>query len=239
MDERRIAVHPLLTRDPSAPELEVVDRPATTFVAPPAGRHARWVTAVIVGVLAIAIIKPWGVPLAALAQLVPPAVKDLSGPTAVAPLPAPGAVLDGLCSDPPGWRVLSVQRWTGGSLRAWEPVNPVEADDPLDPHIPVIKLNSQGVRALGHCAPWVVVGDPPQRGVIEVWHVADHLAEPVSLQRATRDPETPLGSLFRPPGVGPMWPSGRYIFAIHARDGAGHWFGVDVHEQPLPALPER
>lgn len=129
---------------------------------------------VILTVLALAVVKPWGAaaprqsvdaPLPAVgavretaAPVRPPRPRDPTPGPSGGPFGAPAAVpvvVGGLpiCYTPDGWRLVTDETRDGRLARSWIAVTVEAASQPTDPRIPRMRIASSGITGLGFCAP--------------------------------------------------------------------------------------
>ncbi len=182
-------------------------------------RRLYAVIVVLLGVIVVLAIRPWGGDTAApanpgqapqtgaaavspTATTATPGGPDASAPTV--PPVGPRAGLDVTCGSPSGWRAATLQAWAGRDepIRSWIAIEPVEAADALDPSIPFAPVATGVVTALGYCAPLGDAERPPAVAVASMWALADDHAVPLTL--VPLEPATPdaLGGLWlRPPEV--------------------------------------
>jgi hypothetical protein len=208
----------------------------------------------------VAVAKPWGMldlgpPMpaparpagdAAAVALRPPA--DSPGPT---PIPTPtGDQVP--CLAPSGWRLATLEVGPLGDSRSWIVVNPVVAAGPLDA-IAAVSLRTDGVVALGFCAPGASLASAGSR-IVGAWR----LARPAgggpaadALRLATVPgaasglapvwavlylaPTT--GGATQPSATGSSaafelgasrWTSGHYVFEVADQGAAPVWFALDL-----------
>jgi hypothetical protein len=150
------------------------------------------------------------------------------GPT---PMPSPPDASAAFCMDPSGWRVTSLQRFAGQTVREWQTVDPIAASGPLDLRMPVALVVSTSVMSLGWCAP--PFGDERPTGPVRttIWRIGeDGIAQRVTPGTGSRSGA--LGADYAPPvpdGQPFEWAPGRYVLDV---EGAGpsdsHWFAVTV-----------
>jgi hypothetical protein len=204
--------------------------------------------------VAVAVVKPWpsGPPSIGLGPVRPVA----SETPAPSPTPDPLADLRRQCEEPLGWRVYTIEDWSGRTLRAWRSLEPATAaSGPLDPSIPIVPLGPV-IEAVGYCSPWDGAERPPAASLVAAWSVPDPArgGEPEALPVTSIAPNPPsvLGALFAPPpaspavrrppaGGGPTirpeatmepaaaarWPGGRYVLEL-AAPGWTRWWAVEI-----------
>lgn len=228
---------------------------APVAVAGPGRPLVRWVVLATLA-LALAVAKPWGGGAAprptGLVQAPPaPSSGDLSSltPRADGSTTGPGsdvasrsqdADVAQMCLNTESWLVASVEEEPGGSVRIWRALEPATGLRPDDPAVPWVFIGSQGVTALGWCAPIDGPGRPSGGTTVEAWSVTGGIAHPISLLRIrpVGDPSS-LGALYRPAhGSTPitatgLWSSGRYVFRVRSGDAPAQTFGVDIEVNPL------
>jgi hypothetical protein len=228
---------------------------APVAVASPGRPLVRWVVLATLA-LAVAVLKPWGGGAAprptGLVQAPPtPTSADLSSlnPNADGSATGPGsdvasrsedADVAEMCLNTESWLVASVEDEPGGSVRIWRALDPVTGLRPDDPTVPWVFIGSQGVTALGWCAPIDGPERPSGGTTVEAWSVTGGVARPISLLRIrpVREPSS-LGGLYRPAhGSTPtsttgLWSSGRYVFRVRSGNDQVQTFGVDIEVNPL------
>lgn len=232
--------------------------PAGPVEAPPGRRRALVTTAVIVAALLIGLVKPWDLVTG------PPAVSTASG--AGGPAAGTGAVSagtpgvkgstarptdgpgpdDGIarlattCGSPSGWRIATIQAWTGRAapIRSWIAIDPVGVAGPLDPRIPFVPVATDVVTAIGYCAPPDEGLRPPTTARAELWAIAAGIAVPLTPLVLEPDEPDALGGLWRPaPEVAieirgrAAWPVGRYVIRVRSPTLAfDRWLGIKIED---------
>jgi hypothetical protein len=212
-------------------------------------RRLYAVIAVLLGVIVVLAIRPWGDDAQApasgdVAQATPATVDTPAGSDSTSSTPpsaGPEAVLDVTCGSPSGWRAATLQAWLGRSqpIRSWIAIEPVDATSALDPSIPFAPVATGVVTAIGYCAP---LGDderPPAVAVASLWALAGDHAIPLTL--LPLEPATPdaLGGLWLRPaevtgdsvagGNADLWPPGRYAIELASPGGDYHrWLGIEI-----------
>ena len=220
-----------------------------------AGRPlVRWVVLATLA-LALAVLKPWGGGApprpTALVQAPIPAAGDLSSqiPRDAGSATVPGgdiasrtedAEVAQMCLNTESWLVASVEEEPGGTVRIWRALEPVTGLRPDDPTVPWVYVGSQGVTALGWCAPIDGPERPSGGTTVDAWSVTDGIAHPISLLRIRpAGDQSALGGLYLPARGGTpttatgLWSSGRYVFRVRSGNGPARVFGVDVEVNPL------
>jgi hypothetical protein len=213
------------------------------------GRDPTVVVVALVGLLAIALLKPWGEPR--------PAIRAPSDPVAAAtstassgarvvgpPSARPRAVsaVERLCYQPTRWWIAAIVRWPGQTVQTREALPAVSADGPLDPVIPFETIHSRRVQAIGYCAPAFGFERPPDDATVAVWRLDSRAAVQIQPPALPTMGGSILGALWSPPS-GPMatltaiadrgesvtWATGRYVFTIQGDRGVyDRWIGVEV-----------
>lgn len=229
----------------------------------PDPRRLYAVIAVLVAVIVILIIRPWGDEGTRNAGPVTSPRVQSGGPTALT-----GASVDGLagsgfpatledplaatCASPSGWRAATLQQWAGRTLpiRSWIAIDPVPADGPLDPSIPFAPVSTGIVTALGYCAPMTQAQRPPPDATAALWAIIDGRSVILTSPLLEPPEPNPLGGLWRRPPEIPsgtpvasgltapddIWPPGRYVIRVARPDGSDAvWLGVEVEDLARPA----
>lgn len=221
------------------------------------GRADRKLGAGIVAVallLAIAIAKPWtddGLPAAHAPDAPPSAQPSAPQPSAVAEIVSrigtgTGALITSdsttTCFGTLDWELVTDGRFLGRPSRTWIPVDASVAQDPLDPSIPILRVTSSSVLAMGFCAPVSTSALSGGSWGATLWRLGssgssrDRTFRPVArLTGASED----RGAVASPPstvrGGASEWPPGTYVLEVH--DGmsshAETWFGVELRA-PTP-----
>lgn len=214
---------------------------ALTSRRPPAGRW--WL--LIAGVLLLVVVKPWasledgaGRPRTALAgseRTVPPAATPSAAPTA-----SPEDAVT-FCLQPGAWLVATRETYRSKAIRVWTAVEPIAtATGPADPAIPVVPVVSEGVAAMGWCAPTHGPDRPGGTATVDAWLVADGRATPLRLTRSEpRATASSFGALYAPldDPLG-TWPDGRYVLRYREGTIGDRWFAIDIERRPhLPDAP--
>jgi hypothetical protein len=195
--------------------------------------------------VAAAIIKPW--PSGGAPQ--PAHHRVATAPPTAEPTIDPLAGIRNDCQDPAGWRIFSRERWSGGVLRSWRTLDPVQnATGPLDPAIPVIPIGPEIV-ALGFCATWTGPDRPPDGATIQAWRLPPAIgtsatvAVPIDLTAVIATLRPPFGGLYAPPDApvnardpegSAVWNAGTYVFALRG-SAFGRWWAVGILEDTRPA----
>jgi hypothetical protein len=176
-------------------------------------RRLYAVIAVLLGVIVVLAIRPWGGDAPPPASEVGPrptgaaAVATPIGPDDSAPSPLPVGAATGLdvtCGSPSGWRAATLQAWAGRDqpIRSWIAIEPVEAAGALDPSVPFAPVATGVVTALGYCAPLGDAERPPAVAVASLWALAGDRAVPLTLLPLEPAAPDALGGLWlRPPEV--------------------------------------
>ncbi len=204
--------------------------------------------AVLLGVIIVGIIKPWGSDGA-------PPTSDSAGPISTAAAVAqteggapgspvttrdPNAGLDVTCGTPSGWRAATLQEWLGRPtpIRSWIAIEPVEASGPLDPTIPFAPVATDVVTAIGYCAPLDDAHRPPEVAGARIWALRDGGAVALTLVHLEPDADNALGGLWGPapelhdePATSGGWPPGRYVIEVSAPGGGyARWLGLEIED---------
>jgi hypothetical protein len=226
-----------------------MERPAPVAPVRGAGRRVTSAVAVVALAVLVAIAKPWehaqeavstyatvgpGSDVAATAPVVPPSrlpdgVLLTSGQGGIVPLPGGGTLA---CYDPPAWRLVVDATADGIHTRSAIAVNPVRAQGPLDPAVPVTKVVGGPVSGLGFCSPTGLPG-PPNSWTAAVWRISLVRTGGVRASRvALIEPRAgaPGGLATPSPGSAGDWASGRYVLQLQdATDGSREgWIGFDI-----------
>ena len=234
--------------------------PPPTVIIARSSRALRNATAVVISLLVLAVLKPWGAsdtrpdsgalttPAVSPAVATPPPTPDLSADGLAAPL----------CLAPGSWLVASLEQWRTRPVRVWKVIEPIRtATGPTDPAIPSVPVVAYAVHAVGWCAPVRGVLRPSGLADVTAWRIADRAAVPITLRQIA--PErlvTPFGALYGPPegclpvcpsagpsagpGAAPAgsWQPGRYVFRY---DDTGLsevlWLAAEVELLPPPPIP--
>jgi len=226
------------------PERDAPDRPTgatTTTRLAGGGRGPAIIGALIAAFVAVALLKPWPGPGASRPT---PRIPTVQAPVATVD---PLAELRLHCQEPLGWRIFSQERWLAMTVRSWRSLQPAYgAKGPLDPAIPIVPIVAR-LDGLGYCSPWTQDQRPPDAATVDAWQIVASVAETdgrnlgatvangLSLHPLMPGWATVLGALYAPPGDGsasqtataPVWPVGRFVFAVRA-PGYQRWWGVDL-----------
>jgi hypothetical protein len=234
-----------MERDESRLEAPPGGQPRERTFAPTRLESARppvgtWLAVTVVA-LSIALLKPWASEPprspsgAAVAE--GRAVTGATGGSGPTPVPtlrpdSAGPQVAMFCLDPQSWRLATVERWRDQTIRVWRAIEPASvAADPADARIPVFPIVSEGVTALGWCAPVVGADRPDGPATVDVWRLT--AAGPVVIRTrnaSAADVESSFGGLYRPPGAAAagVWADGTYVFRHRERTGRERWFAVEV-----------
>jgi hypothetical protein len=206
---------------------------------------APWWAALVAGALIVLGVKPWATEEhhdPSLSSVAPAAIASTDAPQPSERRRTPDEIVAADCLSPSGWRIFTVERWQDQTLRIWWAIDPVVADDPTDPRIPILSIVAIDIPALGYCAPLFGPDRPLPGTVVRMWRMGpgDGIME-IRTARLQPPFETPLLALYAPPGSGgerldpaATWPTGRYLFSTGNR-----WFGVDLRIEPpvAPVVP--
>ena len=203
---------------------------------------APWWAALVAGALVVLAVKPWATDehsTPSVSSVASAAIASTDAPQPSERHRTPDEVVAADCLAPSGWRIFTVERWHEQTLRIWWAIEPVVADDPFDPRIPILSLVAVDVPALGYCAPLFGPDRPLPGTVVRMWRAGPGGAiTEIRTLRLQPPFETPLLALYAPPGSSAdqpdpaaTWPTGRYLFSSGDR-----WFGVDLRIEP-PGAP--
>jgi hypothetical protein len=145
------------------------------------------------------------------------------------------------CTDPLGWRIVSVETWPRGFARVWRAATAVEASGPADPAIGRQRVAADRIVAIGWCAPVAGPDVAPADVTGELVRYVGPTQVPVSVAVRDLDPRAAAagGSLWVPASAGAgevSWPSGRYAIRLSTPgDGWVRWIGfrIQAPEDPL------
>lgn len=205
--------------------------------------------AVIAGLLAAAIVKPWpgiGLGLAASGSNSGPvptiAIGDASrasgpsGASATIRPPASEVVTDLLCPGPTGWQVVVDDVELGRQVRTWLLADVVySANQPPPASIPVTNLVSAGVGRLGLCRPPAFAGAGGQAWTGTIWREPTVIAEPSDWQLVARLNPLPgsVGAVASPiRTVSIAWPPGLYLLEAESAGSASAWLAIRIEVSP-------
>ena len=201
--------------------------------------------AIVVGALAVALVKPWGGTAPVRDQTAPGF--DFASPT-----PSPGgdpalaaAQLRAQCNQPPVWRLITMETSMLGDTRTMYGILPATASGPTDASIPAVDLHADRLFGIGICSPFAGANPTLPGPVIGVtiWGLSP-TGEPSRFDQTPALDE--LGeAYFGPPRTetdplvagnhNPTWPPGRYVIQIDRGDaqGATLWFALEFVPQPV------
>lgn len=216
------------------------------------GRRAERVGIVVLGLVILAFMKPWGSPAE-------PAVQR--NPTARAS-PTPAGLFSDLPCTGAGWLVEADVRWSGDIVRTWTLTEAVQALSPETSTIQFVSVAAPQVVALGYCPPraedtrphsdvtiyrlgrelevvptvTVTIGKEAEAAAnvlyrpASSWLPAQASAGPLPSAAASTQPSAGYGSGGPPSGRPPLpsWPDGRYVIRIRGADAYERWIGVDI-----------
>jgi hypothetical protein len=209
-----------------------MDEPVPTTRLRDRGRLPGAAAALVVGLVLVAIVKPWGSPDVPSSPALPAQVADAS-PATRTPRPSPDdrAELREHCFDPIGWRVFAREEGDRRTTRSWKSVDPVPtARGPRDARIPSVLVAAERIPALGYCAPARHGTSPPITATLAIWRLEPDGTRVTRLRtrRFLPSRETILGGLYAAgPSSTDTWTSGRYVFAVRS-EGYERWWAVDV-----------
>jgi hypothetical protein len=224
--------------------------PATTRVA---GSRSglRVAVGVAAALILLAALKPWAPAAGAqdgrsLAAATPGTAAGSPAPPPTTASASPPAANDPEPSPAPGemtcqvedWQIASLDRLADWTVRTWTPAGAAAASGPLDPAIPVVRLDSPRVLGLGVCVPDAVAAQSRSDGVVtSIWRIAGHRATDVAFEplvaAPARAPRPGITLLYRPARDPSAWAPGRYVVALEAFGARGErvgrmYLGVDV-----------
>ena len=229
------------------------DEPAHVIVSGTAPRRLYAVIVVLLAVIVVLAIRPWGDDARAPApppegQASPGADSDASGEPDLSAVTAPPSVAGAAgmmetCGTPSGWRAATLQDWAGrdSPIRSWIAIVPVEATSPLDPAIPFVPVATGIVTAIGYCAPLDEAARPPAVARASLWAIGDGRQTALSLIPLEPDSPDSLGGLWSRPGEitggeasRGVWPPGRYVVEIASPGGEyRRWLGIEIADLAL------
>jgi hypothetical protein len=220
-----------------------------------ARRDVGRLVVLIVVLLIVAIVKPWGAE--------PPGLSGRNGSTAQSassapPSPGSSPVLPGPSLGPDqisclyGLEVVSLVHLGTFSVREWLPMKRTDATGPNDPDLAFARLEGGTVRALGVCNEEGQAADASAARypvVASAWRLGANPstpARPLNLIELKPDVGAPPGLL--PHIYQPIerqwtrtWRPGRYAIEVVVGDEAGPetiWIGLDVHDSDrAPSSP--
>ena len=198
------------------------------------GRGAERLVFVLVVLVLIAVVKPWGSPPAA--ETVPP-LRATGTATGTATPTDRVPVGDHPCTGR-HWLIQSDIQLSDRLVRSWVPADAVEASGPRDPTITFVPVVSRRVLAIGYCP--AVDDDVPLGTRLTVYRLgrsievvpaeAIPITEPGASENALFRPAVPAGS--QGPAGSPRapeeWGSGRYAMRIDGANGFSRWLGVEI-----------
>jgi hypothetical protein len=210
----------------------------------PSSRDPTLVAVVLVGVIAVMLVKPWGEPVAPATAVATPEGRA-AAVLPPRPVPTPAREISGverLCYEPSSWWLAAIVRWPGQTVQTRELLPAARAQSPLDPAIPFEAIHSSRVQAIGYCAPVAGTERPPNDATVAVWRLDQRGAVQIQPPTVPEMGGSILGRLWSPP-PGPVatlppadprntadatWPTGRYVITIQAGGAYSRWLGVEV-----------
>jgi hypothetical protein len=218
----------------------------------PAGGNGRplGVAALIVVVIAVGLVKPWG----SGAATSPPITGPVGAPTGAAASTAIGASAPALITSPAGsstrpsnisgpcyyglaWRLFTAETSSVGPIHTWYGIQPLQANGPTDPRIRVIKIHSSAIGQLGYC-PVTLPNGPIHVLETRAWElVPGKTPRPIVLARAagTAPANPDDGVIYLPPAAHngypePVWAPSVYVFVVRLATAPVNeeWFAVDI-----------
>lgn len=238
---------PIEDVDPIDPEARVRGRHIAPVRQRTRDSRLAAASAFMVLLVALAIVKPWGVAAPAPSRSPRPFTLP---PATVLPVPtrdrSPEGLAGPICLGAGAWRVASLERWRTSDVRVWRAVEPIaDAADPLDPRIPTAPVVALEVTALGWCAPAYGEHRPTGPASVRAWTVRADVATALPLvQTQPSEGVTPIAALYLPtasctvpgnctssaaPGLLGRWASGRVVFRwIDEGRGTQAWFAADI-----------
>jgi hypothetical protein len=137
----------------------------------------------------------------------------------------------GICINVGAWLITSVELDRDQTIRVWRAIDlATSISGPLDPAIPVTQLRSDGILALGWCAPTEGSDAATASASIHAWRIESRAARSIELveQDPTKTPSG-YGALYRPEDpAARTWAAGTYVFRHTTSDGREHWFKVRI-----------
>jgi hypothetical protein len=217
---------------------------ATTIVAGRETRSLRMIVALVVALVTLAAVKPWGTGQAAMSTNISSPVIGRGEHAAVAPSetsadapPTRAAdAAESICGQPLGWRVVSSGLWQGRPSRASIALTPVAATRPTDGRIPFVVADGDRIDDLGWCSPSAGAANDGSPRVV-AWQMNVDGPRPLVLEPLAASSASRVAGLYSPSATRPgmPWLPGRYVFRVD--DAAGQpgpsWFGIEVRIQPV------
>jgi hypothetical protein len=208
-------------------------------------RTIWFVVGAVIGALALAIVKPWGLGVSGGPSTpagTPINVAQNSRPSPSRSLP-PGPVN---CYNDEAFRLVTAERTLGKDIRSWIAVEPIPATRPDDPRIPTLSIVSGRLLGVGLCGPRTEGVEAGADESTMLW-IPDSLtpvgAVALELVRLDRLDEfgSGEGQLHKPPPTitGPTrsWPNGRYVMELRRTGEASLWFAFRVTSAPATPTP--
>jgi hypothetical protein len=204
-------------------------------------RTIWFVVGLLVGALALAILKPWTFAGPNSPAASAPGVGATAAQASPSPSQRPGPAN---CYNNEAYRLVTAERTLGRDFRSWIAVQPVPAQAPDDPQIPTLSIVSGRLLGLGLCGPQI---EGATKGVDEstvLWapNVAGRSSQAgaVSMDLVSLEPLDEFGSgpgrLYKPPpsyaGPGRSWPNGRYLMELREPNATSLWFAFRVTSAP-------
>jgi hypothetical protein len=197
-------------------------------------------TALVVALIVVAMIKPWGDPTVRVALPAPPVrTQPASSETPVArPTPSADPALiaaefGALCIATPSWRLITMETSELGDSRTVYAIPPVTATGPTDTSIPLTGVTAKKLLAMGVCRPsGLDDGSAEAEFGAHIWALGPD-GRPVREATAILDADLyAVGEEYYAPATNQSpapWTAGRYEVEIPnaSSSGASLWFAVN------------
>ena len=202
-------------------------------------------TALVVAVIVVALIKPWGEPSGRVPPPPPvalhptPIVTPVAQATATADPEVIAAEAGALCFAVPTWRLITMETSELGDTRTMYATRAVAAAGPDDRAIPPTDITATKLIAIGVCRPSsprdLGGGSPAPEFDAHIWALGSD-GQPVREATSVLDANLfAFGEAYYAPASVATWAAGRYSVEIPNGAGSGEslWFAVDFATHAL------
>jgi len=225
-------------------DLSEADRQPQLQTVTPGRRRLPAVAWLALLAIVVLVARPWGTdppPVAILTASPIPAPTGTPAPQTPPPAPSPPTPAPTLahasdwapCYSGDAWRLVVIAEEVEWRQRIWYAIEPSRvASGPRDGPIPSRRVFSDGIVAVGFCAPTEDVGLGPNAALVRssgmtVWVLSPEVDAEFSHMAPLEPPVAGVAELYRSPW-GEPWPPGDYVFHVGAEMGLDSWFGLSI-----------
>jgi hypothetical protein len=125
---------------------------------------------------------------------------------------------------------VTIERSADADWRTWFATTPIATDRPDPGKVPMRRVGSHGIRAIGICAPEHTLESGAIRpGTMRIWRYGNGgtTRHRIIGARPVSEVIPGVAELYRPPAGATSWDPGYYLLEVRLRD-LPLWFGVEI-----------